>query len=1145
MDQSIGNDSNQGSSDSQWKNIWYADEKMTDGDTLNIKAMANNPHRGNMNTSTNNLTVQGTDGETAYILGSRDVSSGANIGSLAYNTDLDSWTSSTIPTRLAVTLTGDSLITQQTGDFVQSGSSAKFARTSTGTGSLTQVVYLPANTEFSINFDHFETAGSYRFKYNVREDLVTDNYLQSDGSWSSSGYTFDDVGNSNGHWASYSKTFTTNGSSTYYVTVNMGYSTTSYLDNFTIIPTENNYSWSVYSGDIYKLDQILPDQIKTLTKCTSAVWTSLGASALSNILQGSSKDELFPGQWTWESGTLYYRLSANESDITGIHFEAGMIHEKIGSIGSTLIFGGNGIALNDLSLLVANNNGLAISSGGSAIASRVHSFFSNYVNGSSFSSDGDLVANNCTGSDSYIGFLASGSDASLVVNRSLASNNYNKGIVWTSGADGAANYSIASGNGLEEAANNTGIAVHVGGESDVNMYNNTSQGNYGRGIGVSGSGLIITKNNIAYNTEYGASSDFHIADFSGSLTHTNNIGGGYYSGWSPLTSEQLTNPLFIDSISHDFTIQSTSPAIDAGTDVGLATDYAGNPIYGLPDIGAYEYQPPYTMGSNQVDVAADVRVYGNGKFRNTETPNGTDADLSVDPASDNITQYLDIDIATWETSGDYEKQWTESSTTITGNTLHTVGDLEAGKYYNITADDAVTGLSSATCDAVDSNFVCQADSNGQIVFTWTGGYSTHTFTVTEGDNLDPTVTNGTSAKFHTDTTSVTLSLVTSENSTCKYSTENTTYDNMTTFTNTGGTTHTTIVNSLTPSNYSYYAICRDTVGNDTSYTLTFEIAQRENDTGISDAKLKINGNNETLDKDKKIYFDEDEGRLKGQDDTIANGTVKIYKEGKRIATVDVGSDGSWSKRLSFGHNKTYTLKLKFYDQYGTLRDEKEHDVKVDTEKPVFINPFSQTLSIQKDDKINFEATDDTGIDYYKIQILDKLGHIARAWRKQIKSFYLIPENILEQADTIMVRAYDKAGNYAEEKAVLNITNASNDTLADNSGNESSKQEASNASKPNVCNYTVQAGDTLWSIAKTVYGDATEYQKIIDLNKDKYLDIESKLSIGQELNFGCENNNAVQGVSDEKSNTNDANNQPGQAQSEARETFKWWNPFSWF
>jgi uncharacterized repeat protein (TIGR02059 family) len=41
----------------------------------------------------------------------------------------------------------------------------------------------------------------------------------------------------------------------------------------------------------------------------------------------------------------------------------------------------------------------------------------------------------------------------------------------------------------------------------------------------------------------------------------------------------------------DFDIQSNSPAINKGTDVGLSTDYAGNPISGIPDIGALEYQP--------------------------------------------------------------------------------------------------------------------------------------------------------------------------------------------------------------------------------------------------------------------------------------------------------------------------------------------------------------------------------------------------------------------------------------------------------------------------------------------------------------------------------------------------------------------------
>jgi peptidoglycan/xylan/chitin deacetylase (PgdA/CDA1 family) len=553
-----------------------------------------------------------------------------------------------------------------------------------------------------------------------------------------------------------------------------------------------------------------------------------------------------------------------------------------------------------------------------------------------------------------------------------------------------------------------------------------------------------------------------------------------------------------------YQLKPTSPAIDSGTNVSLTTDYAGNPIYGLPDIGAYEYQPPHTIGTNKIDITAGARVYGDGKFRDLAATSGTTADLAITPASGSFDSYsstqarpawLDILPPTGESTLIWEeshKKWKESSDTLgTTSTLHTIGDLTPDTYYNIKIDDslAIGNINGADC----TDGVCKSNGLGEITFTYTGGYSSHTFDVSLGDNNAPTVTNDTNPKFHTDTTQVTLSLTTSENSTCHYSDDQSeVYADMITFTTTGTTAHSTAATGLTPGDHTYYAICRDTVGNDTDYTLTFEIAQRENDTGTSDAKLKTDENNETLDEDKKIYFDEDEGRLKGQDETIANGTVKIYKEGKKYTTVDVDSDGNWSKKLKFGHDKTYTLKLKFYDQYGTLRDEKEYDVKVDTEKPKFTNPFSKTLTIQKDDKINFEATDDTGVDYYKIQILDNQGHVVRAWKKQIKSFYFIPESILDQADIIMVRAYDKAGNYVEEKTILNIAenqlniaNVNKNTPANNLDNQTSGPEASN-------------------------------------------------------------NQNVQGVSDEKNNNaRDASNRPGQAQSEARETFKWWNPFSWF
>ena len=200
----------------------------------------------------------------------------------------------------------------------------------------------------------------------------------------------------------------------------------------------------------------------------------------------------------------------------------------------------------------------------------------------------------------------------------------------------------------------------------------------------------------------------------------------YNANWT--TADDITYTRTFNYTGGDFHILAGGYGIDAGTSTSLTTDLAGNPIYGLPDIGAYEYQPPYDMGTNEPDTTADVRVYGDGKFRNVETTGGTTADLSILPASDEKTEYLDVEITTWEKSGDYSKEWTESSTTITGNVVHTIGDLQANRQYTLTIDDATaTDITGTDC----VNSICTADSNGEIEFTYTGGYSDHTFALEE------------------------------------------------------------------------------------------------------------------------------------------------------------------------------------------------------------------------------------------------------------------------------------------------------------------------------------------------------------------------------------------------------------------------------
>ena len=63
-----------------------------------------------------------------------------------------------------------------------------------------------------------------------------------------------------------------------------------------------------------------------------------------------------------------------------------------------------------------------------------------------------------------------------------------------------------------------------------------------------------------------------------------------YDKASIITDPQFTNYGGTYSEDTDFGLKSNSPAINKGAIAGITTDYAGNPISGLPDIGALEFQ---------------------------------------------------------------------------------------------------------------------------------------------------------------------------------------------------------------------------------------------------------------------------------------------------------------------------------------------------------------------------------------------------------------------------------------------------------------------------------------------------------------------------------------------------------------------------
>ncbi len=243
----------------------------------------------------------------------------------------------------------------------------------------------------------------------------------------------------------------------------------------------------------------------------------------------------------------------------------------------------------------------------------------------------------------------------------------------------------------------------------------------------------------------------------------NSFGGdfnGLFSGRQFSTGAAFYLPGFKSDLSQetglntgngDYTLASTSLVIDTATTTSsfyhvLPYDLLGNPRYGGPDSGAYEYQPPYTMGTHNVSTSSTVRVYGDEKWRpiTATSTNGT-ADMSITLPDTDYTQWLDIRITNWQNSGTRQKTWVEtSSTTALTNVVHVIGDLEASTNYEVSVD-GVTGqnITGSSC----TSGICTSNDSGEITFTYTGSYSSHTFDIDEQiDSTNPTISSVSSDK---------------------------------------------------------------------------------------------------------------------------------------------------------------------------------------------------------------------------------------------------------------------------------------------------------------------------------------------------------------------------------------------------------------
>jgi hypothetical protein len=100
---------------------------------------------------------------------------------------------------------------------------------------------------------------------------------------------------------------------------------------------------------------------------------------------------------------------------------------------------------------------------------------------------------------------------------------------------------------------------------------------------------LLARNNILYINRFVAISNMS------SFTHDHNLyylSGGTKTGFTLGQGEKIADPLFVNLASQDLHLQPTSPAIDAGVNLGYTLDFDDHPvpIGAAPDDGAFEFQ---------------------------------------------------------------------------------------------------------------------------------------------------------------------------------------------------------------------------------------------------------------------------------------------------------------------------------------------------------------------------------------------------------------------------------------------------------------------------------------------------------------------------------------------------------------------------
>lgn len=238
-----------------------------------------------------------------------------------------------------------------------------------------------------------------------------------------------------------------------------------------------------------------------------------------------------------------------------------------------------------------------------------------------------------------------------------------------------------------------------GGSSDFSYFS------YNRAIGVMGDCSNVTIHNcISYDLNNTSSSSF-ITDCGATFVGINN-------------NKAATNPLFVNANLNDFTLQSTSPAIDAGTSTfGLPTlDLDENTrIQGSAvDMGCYEYSGSTisVTGVTLSPTSASINVNGTQQLSASISPsNATNQNVSWSSSNASIATVNSSGLVTGVSAGSA----TITVTTQDGNKTATCAvTVTSGSTTSYSVFTTQTPATSGTDGPYELGMKFQSSSDGTI-----------------------------------------------------------------------------------------------------------------------------------------------------------------------------------------------------------------------------------------------------------------------------------------------------------------------------------------------------------------------------------------------------------------------------------------------